>query len=150
MDKFEIRKANLQTLIDRVYGEGVWGAKAKFAKRLEKQPDYLSRLLYPKGKPGAKNVGEDLAREIEREFDLPQYSMDMPGLSFDQGPEEDFPMAEVVVRPRYLDQNYEKAAPGLRRIADEIANRILQMPEDRALKLKQAIELLVPADDVKN
>lgn len=149
MDKFEIRKANLQILIDRVYGEGVWGAKAKFAKQLDKAPDYLSRLLYPKGKPGAKNVGEDLAREIEHAFNLPQYSMDMPDLELGSGPEEDFPMGDVVTRPRYLDQNYEKAAPGLKRIADEIANRILQMPEDQALKLKQAIELLVPIDDVK-
>ena len=83
MDTNLIRKANLQLLIDREYGIGRHGGKAEFARRLGKQPDYISRCLYPAEKKGGKNVGEDFARTIEREFKLPVYSMDRPRLGFD-------------------------------------------------------------------
>lgn len=83
MDMNLIRKANLQLLIDREYGIGKHGAKAEFARRVEKQPDYISRCLYPPGKKGGKNVGEDFAREIEREYRLPTYAMDRPRLGSD-------------------------------------------------------------------
>ncbi|SEE79606.1 S24 family peptidase [Pseudomonas proteolytica] len=80
MDKKLIRKANLQLLIDRQYGIGKHGAKAEFARRMGKQPDYISRCLYPPGKPGAKNVGEVFARAVEKEFELDEYAFDKPGL----------------------------------------------------------------------
>ncbi|MBO2923967.1 helix-turn-helix transcriptional regulator [Pseudomonas asiatica] len=84
MDINLIRKANLQLLIDRQFGPGKHGAKAEFARRLDKQADYISRCLYPPGKKGGKGVGEDFAREIEKEFQIPQYSMDRPGLGLDE------------------------------------------------------------------
>lgn len=62
--------------MDREYGAGQRGAKAKLAKRLDKQPDYISRCLYPPGKEGRKGIGEDFAREIEKIFGLPRYAMD--------------------------------------------------------------------------
>ncbi|MGE1156984.1 S24 family peptidase [Pseudomonas kitaguniensis] len=80
MDIKLIRKANLQLLIDRQYGIGKHGAKAEFARRTGKQPDYISRCLYPPDKPGAKNVGEVFARAVEKEFKLDAYSFDKPGL----------------------------------------------------------------------
>lgn len=83
MDTNLIRKANLQLLIDREYGIGKHGAKAEFARRLGKQADYISRCLYPAEKKGGKNVGEDFAREIEREFNLPVYAMDRQRLGSD-------------------------------------------------------------------
>lgn len=150
MDLREVRRHNLKRLMDKRFGVGARGAQSRLAEMLGKPQNFISRCLSAPEKTGSKTIGEDFAREIEQIFELPRYSLDNPGLGSSAGPDDDFPMADVVVRPRYLDQNYEKAAPGLRRIADEIANRILQMPEDRALKLKQAIELLVPADDVKN
>lgn len=76
MDKNEIRRTNLQTLMDREYGAAQRGAKAKLAKRLGKQADYISRCLYPPGKEGRKNIGEDFAREIEVAFKLGTYSLD--------------------------------------------------------------------------
>lgn len=76
MDKNEIRRLNLQTLMDREYGVGQRGAKAKLAKRLGKQADYISRCLYPPGKDGRKNIGEDFAREIEASFKLGSYALD--------------------------------------------------------------------------
>lgn len=80
MDIKLIRKANLQLLIDRQYGIGKHGAKAEFARRMGKQPDYISRCLYPPDKPGAKNVGEVFARAAEKEFKLDEYAFDRPGL----------------------------------------------------------------------
>lgn len=83
MDKNLIRKTNLQLLIDREYGLGKHGAKADFARRVGKQADYISRCLYPAGKNGGKNVGEDFAREIEKEFGLATYAFDLPRLGGD-------------------------------------------------------------------
>lgn len=62
--------------MDREYGAGMRGAKAKLAKRLGKQADYISRCLYPPEKDGRKNIGEDFAREIEQAYKLPMYSLD--------------------------------------------------------------------------
>lgn len=78
MDINEIRRLNLITLMDREYGAGQRGAKAKLARRLGKQADYISRCLYPKGKEGRKNIGEDFAREIEQTFHLARYAFDAP------------------------------------------------------------------------
>jgi len=75
-----IRKTNLQLLIDREYGLGKHGGKAEFARRMGKQADYISRCLYAPDKPGAKNVGEGFARDIEREFGLEEYAFDRSGL----------------------------------------------------------------------
>lgn len=62
--------------MDREYGAGVRGAKSAMAKRLDKQPDYISRCLYPPDKPGRKNIGEDFAREIENAYGLNRYDLD--------------------------------------------------------------------------
>lgn len=78
MDTYEIRRHNLQALMDEEYGTGARGAKSKLAKRLDKQPDYISRCLYPLDKPGRKNIGEEFARQIEAEYHLKKYSMDSP------------------------------------------------------------------------
>ena len=80
MDRNLIRKANLQLLLDREYGAGTHGAKADFAKRVDKQPDYISRCLYSPEKKGGKNIGEDFARLIEEKFGLARYAFDSPGL----------------------------------------------------------------------
>ncbi|MBY8934237.1 hypothetical protein [Pseudomonas fluorescens] len=80
MDTFEIRRHNLIALMDRVYGAGVRGAKTALAKRLDKQPDYISRCLYPPEKAGRKNIGEEFARQIENTYGLQRYELDVqPG-----------------------------------------------------------------------
>lgn len=80
MDINLIRKANLQLLLDREYGAGTHGAKADLAKRVDKQPDYISRCLYSPEKKGGKNIGEGFARLIEEKFGLARYAFDSPGL----------------------------------------------------------------------
>lgn len=84
MDKHDIIKANLQALIDHVYGTGARGARTPFARRIGRQSDYISRCLNLTGKAGAKNIGEDLARAIEREYGLPPYSMGVRKSCFDK------------------------------------------------------------------
>ncbi|BBL75606.1 hypothetical protein [Methylomagnum ishizawai] len=62
-----IRRERLRQLINEMYG----GHQASFAHRIERAPDYISRCL-----TGNKGIGEELARSIEREFQLPDYWMD--------------------------------------------------------------------------
>ncbi|MGE6445075.1 helix-turn-helix domain-containing protein [Pseudomonas bubulae] len=42
---------------------------------------------------------------------------------------------------------YAKASPGHRTAVDEMASRMLGMTEEQALKLKQAMDLLMPTND---
>lgn len=76
MDLNEIRRRNLRALMDRTYGRNTRGAQSRMAEALGKPQNYLSRCLYEPDKKGAKNIGEDFAREIERAFKLEQYAMD--------------------------------------------------------------------------
>ncbi|WP_090899745.1 helix-turn-helix domain-containing protein [Azotobacter beijerinckii] len=53
-------------------------------------------------------------------------------------------------RPRkYQGDKYEKAAPEHRQAVDELADHMLGLTPEQALKLKQAMELLMPADDTR-
>lgn len=81
MDLREIRRRNLKRLMDREFGLGARGAQSRLAERLGKPQNFLSRCLFDPDKKGAKNIGEDFAREIEDAFKLDRYAMDSP--SFD-------------------------------------------------------------------
>lgn len=48
---------------------------------------------------------------------------------------------------KYQDAKYEKATPEHRHAVDDLADRMLGMSEEQALKLKQAMDLLMPKDD---
>ncbi|WP_429346333.1 hypothetical protein [Paraburkholderia sp. Clong3] len=52
------------------------GSIAKLAARLDKQPSYVSRMLFDEDRAGVRFIGEGMAREIEAKFGLPQYAMD--------------------------------------------------------------------------
>jgi phage repressor protein C with HTH and peptisase S24 domain len=62
--------------MDREFGIGARGAQTRMADRLNKSQNYISRCLADAEKAGSKNIGEDFARSIELEFDLPIYAMD--------------------------------------------------------------------------
>jgi len=64
MDKFERRR---QALI-RLKEDLGWGAIAKIAAAIGKEPSYVSRMLYPDGKAGRKRIGEDSAELLSRHF----------------------------------------------------------------------------------
>lgn len=66
------RRERFRKLID----EHCHGNKAAMARRLNKEPSYISRMLYEEGKPGAKGISDKLRVEIESEFNLPYGWMD--------------------------------------------------------------------------
>lgn len=78
MDIREIRRANLQKLMDAEYGIGVRGAQSRLAEKLGKPQNFISRCLGGPEKPGSKTIGEDFAREIETVFGLETYALDKP------------------------------------------------------------------------
>ena len=64
MDTKELRRHRLRVLIDQEFG----GSQTALAGRIGRQPDYISRIL-----GGKKNLGDDLAREIESATGKPRY-----------------------------------------------------------------------------
>lgn len=55
MDKYESRRADLKALVDSLGRGGI----AAVASSIGKEPNYVSRMLYPPGKQGRKRIGED-------------------------------------------------------------------------------------------
>ncbi|OBX09657.1 hypothetical protein QV08_01175 [Gallibacterium salpingitidis] len=47
------------------------GNVAEFARKIGKEPSYVSRMLYPEDKKGAKPIGEKIVAEICKTLDLP-------------------------------------------------------------------------------
>lgn len=72
MDKFEIRRRNLLQLLDN----DCRGNMAELARRIDRAPSYVARMLWEEGKEGRKRVGEDLAREIEHCMNLGDGALD--------------------------------------------------------------------------
>lgn len=64
MDKFESRRQDLIRLVERLGRGGI----AHIARQIGKEPNYVSRLLYPSDKNGAKRIGEDTADLITGAF----------------------------------------------------------------------------------
>lgn len=78
MDIRDVRRHNLKKLMDTKYGVGARGAQSRLAEKLKKPQNFISRCLFDPEKKGAKTIGEDFAREIEAEFELPRYALDAP------------------------------------------------------------------------
>lgn len=78
MDLREVRRRNLQKLMDSEFGVGVRGAQSRLAEKLGKPQNFISRCLADPSSSGAKNIGEDFAREIEVAFAVERYSLDSP------------------------------------------------------------------------
>tara|TARA_R110000850_G_scaffold275207_1_gene414138 strand:- start:16957 stop:17709 length:753 start_codon:yes stop_codon:yes gene_type:complete len=76
MDNREIRRNNLKALMAHYFPPGTRGAQSRFGDMLGRPQNVISRLLAEPEKKGAKNVGEDLAREIEAILGLHTYALD--------------------------------------------------------------------------
>ncbi|MDN7658467.1 hypothetical protein [Burkholderia cenocepacia] len=94
MDKFEQRWRALVRLKDQL-GRG--GA-AHIAREIGKEPNYISRALYPPGKEGRKRIGEDTAELLDAKF---------PGWMSEQGwgrsnetPSDSAPMSSRIAPPK--------------------------------------------------
>jgi hypothetical protein len=72
MDKFEIRRLNLQALL-RTHCQG---KAAALADKIGRSPSYISRMLYPEGKTGKKRIGEDMRNLIEDTLALARGTLD--------------------------------------------------------------------------
>jgi hypothetical protein len=68
---FALRRANLRDLINNKFN----GVAAKAAAELGMQASYMSRV-FSDNPAHSRNIGNDLARKIERVFDLPEGWMD--------------------------------------------------------------------------
>lgn len=64
MNKYEQRRLDLLTLIEKM-GRG---GRVRVATAINKSPDYISRMLYPKDKPGHKGIGEDSVDMLDKAF----------------------------------------------------------------------------------
>lgn len=80
MDIHEIRIANLQWLIDRYYPR----RRARLARELGRRQNELWRL-FSKDPGHHRNLGGDLARQIERQLGYPRGWLDQPHL-FEEAP----------------------------------------------------------------
>lgn len=64
MDKYELRRTALKRLVDGLGHGGI----SRVATKIGKEPNYVSRMLYPDDKPGRKRIGEDSVELLSREF----------------------------------------------------------------------------------
>lgn len=81
MDIREVRRLNLQRLMDERFGAGVRGAQSRLAELLGRPQNLISRYLAGSGKTGAKTMGEDFARDVEAKLGLPRYALDSLGVA---------------------------------------------------------------------
>lgn len=75
MTKADLRRQLLRALIDERFD----GVSARFADATGIAPSYVSRMLYPEGKAGAKGIGEDTIEKIEGDLGIPGYFAERAG-----------------------------------------------------------------------
>ena len=69
----QLRRDNLEALIDARFA----GSKGKFADAVGRSRSYIYRI-FAQTVHGGKNLGADLAREIEALLGLPNFWLDIP------------------------------------------------------------------------
>jgi phage repressor protein C with HTH and peptisase S24 domain len=72
MDKYERRRLRLIELRDTKCG----GNGADLARKIDRDPSYVTRMLYPEGKAGKKRIADDMIDVIEAAFSLPHGWLD--------------------------------------------------------------------------
>lgn len=72
MDKYEQRRLRLIQIRDDFCG----GKAVDVARKIEREPSYVSRMLYEDGKKGKKRIADDMVEVIEKAFSLPRGWMD--------------------------------------------------------------------------
>ena len=103
MDIREVRRHNLQRLMNERFGVGVRGAQSRLAELLDKPQNLLSRYLSDPSKPGSKTIGEDFAREVEVAFGLPRYALDSEEMPVDGYESNVEPGPPIVSAVRKID-----------------------------------------------
>ncbi|KGQ66177.1 helix-turn-helix transcriptional regulator [Gallibacterium anatis] len=119
MNKRAIRQHKLQNLIDELCNGNV----AEFARKIGKEPSYVSRMLYPEDKKGAKPIGEKIVAEICSVLDLPPNWFDN---------ENDLPTELKVINDKVIiDVLNVEASAGNGSTGDlvEVVSRLYYVPE---------------------
>ena len=72
MNKYEIRRQRLLYIRDRLCN----GKAVEIARKIGREPSYVSRMLYPEGKKQKKRIADGMIELIESSFALPKGWMD--------------------------------------------------------------------------
>lgn len=114
MDETTIRIARLKKIMQDEYD----GKQKLLAEKLERQPDYLSRLF-----TGKKSLSGDMAREFERLLNKPKYFLDGGIANVAPGPgnQGDVPVVSWVTAGNWADVS-DPYEPG-------IAERFIPCPK---------------------
>ncbi|PKH20211.1 hypothetical protein CIG19_18845 [Enterobacterales bacterium CwR94] len=72
MDKYEKRRLRLIQLRDDYCN----GNGSELARRIDREPSYVSRMLWPEDKKGRKRIADNMIEIIESAFSLPRGWMD--------------------------------------------------------------------------
>jgi hypothetical protein len=116
--KLEIEQAVRLRRVQRIIDELCQGKQAEFAKRVGLSASYVSRMLSPAKKKGAKGIGERMARRIEIALGLPRLWLDY---------DESQGMTDTM-----LVAGFQAASPDGRFMMESIARRALDALEPRA------------------
>lgn len=79
MDKYEQRRLALQALVDELGHGGI----SRIAKSIGKEASYVSRMLYPPGKSGAKRIGEDSSDLLRKAYPAQYHGQHAEAPKFD-------------------------------------------------------------------
>ena len=129
----DMNKLRVEALV-RVMG-GL--SNTEFADRYDLNASYLSQILN-----GHRPLGERAAANMEKKIGLPDGTLSRPQVTTTAQGQS--------VAPAYLsDEKYQQATPEHRQAVDELADKLLGLSPEQALKVKQAMELLMPSDDTR-
>lgn len=116
MEKYESRRLRLIQIKDEICG----GKAVEVARRINREPSYVSRMLYPEGKKGKKRIADDMVELLETSFKLPRGWMD--GISTQENTE----------------LNTKKF--GLTREEEEILDLFRGLPNEEAMRFKAELK----------
>ncbi|WP_167627127.1 S24 family peptidase [Paraburkholderia caballeronis] len=85
MSKSDERREERRLALLRLKDQFGRGGIAKIARTINKEPNYVSRMLYPPDKPGAKGIGEDSVVLLDEHFPGWQSSAGSPANDAEPG-----------------------------------------------------------------
>lgn len=132
MDVQVHRKQRLRELIEHSCGNVI----AAFAEKIERNESYVSRMLYPSEKAGAKPIGDKMMRVIEDAFGLSRAWIDLPlGTELPEvGPSTDLSSR--------TEQWPDHIQPAQHQV-NEIANSLTLSAEDHQNLMRETSSLLL-------
>lgn len=138
MDKYEKRRAALKGLVDSLGRGGI----ATVATRIGKEPNYVSRMLYPPGKEGRKRIGEDSMDALVAEYpewfaELPR---DVPYKKEEPSPPKKVAEPQSLPSPESLIDRYNSAGEATRAAID-----LILLPPGERTSLKASLLLAITA-----